>query len=74
MHWPLNDVVITNIVWCIVYKQDVGGGGRILPISRAMVLHQGGQCRRARGMQGWLISAQKPRGKRMSYKGQETDD
>jgi len=24
--WPLHDTVITNIVWCMAYKQEVGGG------------------------------------------------
>jgi len=33
---PLHDVVITNTVWCMAYKWEVGGGGgRILPSSRA---------------------------------------
>ena len=44
--------------------------GRILPSSRAMVLHQGEQCRWARGRKGWLIRAQKPRTKRISCKAQ----
>jgi len=25
-HWPLHDIVITDIVWCIVYKREVEGG------------------------------------------------
>ena len=45
-------------------------GGRILPNTRVIVLHQGGQFRWARGMIGWLIRAQKSRGKRISCKGQ----
>jgi len=24
--WPAHDIVITNIVWCIAYKQEVGSG------------------------------------------------
>jgi len=24
--WPLHDIVIANIVWCIAYKRDVGRG------------------------------------------------
>jgi len=24
--WPLHDIVITNIVWCMVYKIEVEGG------------------------------------------------
>jgi len=23
--WPLHDIVITNIVWCMAYKGRVGG-------------------------------------------------
>jgi len=49
-------------------------GGRkeslILSNNRAIVLHQGGQCRWAGGMKGWLIRAQQPRRKRISCKGQ----
>jgi len=43
--WPLHDIGITNIVWCMAYKRGVGGGGRILRNGRAIVVHQGGQCR-----------------------------
>jgi len=25
--WPSHDIVITNIVWCIAYKREFGGGG-----------------------------------------------
>jgi len=43
---PLHDIVITNIVWCMAYIREVGGrGDRILPNSRALVLHRGRQCR-----------------------------
>jgi len=45
-------------------------GSRILSNSRAVVLHQGGQCRRAGRMKGQLICAQQPRMKRISCKGQ----
>jgi len=24
--WPLHDIVITNIVWCIAYTREVGRG------------------------------------------------
>ena len=27
--WPLHDIVITNIVWCMPYKGEVEGGGRV---------------------------------------------
>jgi len=33
-------------------------GGCILPNSRAIVMHQDGQCRLAWGIKGWLIRAQ----------------
>jgi len=45
-----------------------GGGGRLLPNSRAIVLHQGGQCRWARGMKGWLNLVQTTRGKQYRVK------
>ena len=40
--------------YCMVYgiTQAGSGGGRILPNSRAIVLHQCGQCRRAGRMRG----------------------
>jgi len=40
--------------YCMVYGIRTGGRkeGRILPNSHGMVLHQGGQCRWARGMKG----------------------
>ena len=46
--WPLHDIAITNIVWCIAYKGRVGGGAYIaqwLCISIAIVLTM--QVRRA---------------------------
>ena len=39
-------------------------GGRILPNSRATVLHQGRQCRWARGIKAWLNRAQQLRSSR----------
>ena len=45
-------------------------GSRMLSNNRAIVLHQGGQCRWAEGMQGCMIRAQQPRSKRISCKGQ----
>jgi len=45
-------------------------GGRVLPNSRAMVLQQCGQCKRAGRMQGRLIRAQTTRSKRRPCKGQ----
>jgi len=46
--------------YCMVYDICTGGqrGSRILPNSRATVLHHGEQCRWARGRQGWLNRAQ----------------
>ena len=32
--WPLHDIAITNSLWRMVYKEGVGGGGRILRNSR----------------------------------------
>jgi len=48
--WPLHEIVITNIIWCMAYKREVEGGGRILLNSRAIVLQQCGQCSRAERM------------------------
>jgi len=31
--WPLQDIVITNLVWCIAYKREVGGGVLYCPIN-----------------------------------------
>jgi len=57
--------------YCMVYGIHTRGrrGGRILPNSRAVILHQGRQCRWARKMTGWLIRAQKPQSKTISCKG-----
>jgi len=30
--WPLHDIVIANIVWCIAYKREVGRGVLYCPI------------------------------------------
>jgi len=46
------------------------GGGRILPNSRAIVLHQCAEWRWARGVKGWLIRAQTLRSERISCEGQ----
>ena len=67
--WPLHDMFITNVVWCIACKREVGRGLVYCP-TRAIVLHQGGQCRWAEGVNGWLIRAQQPRSKRISCLGQ----
>jgi len=32
VRWPLHDIVITNNVWCIVYKRKVGRGVVYCPI------------------------------------------
>ena len=55
--WPSQDIVITNIVWCIAYTWEVGRGVLIPFNHRAIVLHPDGQCRWAGGMKGWLIRA-----------------
>ena len=60
--------------YCMAYGIHMGGrkGSRILSNNRVIVLHQGGQCRRAGGKKGCLIRAQRPRSKRMSCKGRLT--
>ena len=62
--------------YCIVYSIQTEGreGSRILANGRAIVLHQGGQCRWAGGIKGWWILARQPRSKRISCKGQERED
>jgi len=32
VNWPLNDVGIANIVWCIAYTREFGGGVAHCPI------------------------------------------
>jgi len=56
----------------MVYSIHTGGrkGSRIQLNHRAIVLHQGGQCRWAGGMKGWLIRAQSALSKRISCEGQ----
>jgi len=58
--------------YCMVYSIHTGGrkGSLILFNHRAIVLHQGGQCRWVGGMKGWLIRAQSPLSKRISCEGQ----
>jgi len=58
----------------MVYSIQTGvrRGSRTLSYSGAIELHQGGQCRWAWGVTGWLIRAQQPRSKRISCKGQIT--
>jgi len=61
--------------YCMVYGIHEGGrvGGRMLPNSRAIVLRQCGQCRRAGRMNGRWIRAHTTRSKRISRKGQGGD-
>jgi len=58
--------------YCMVYSVQAGGrkGSRILPNSRAIVLHQGANAGGPGGMKGWLIRAQQPHSKRIYCKGQ----
>jgi len=32
--WPLHDIAIANIVWCMAYKRRVGGGAYIAKWAR----------------------------------------
>jgi len=32
--WPLHDIAITNIVWCMAYKGSVGGGAYLAQWAR----------------------------------------
>jgi len=65
---------MTNIVWCIAYEPGDRKGSRIPSNHRAIVLHQGGQCRWAGGVKGWLIRAQQPRTNRIACTGQPSLD
>jgi len=58
--------------YCMVYSIQTGGrkGSCIRSNDRAIVSHQGGQHRWARGMKGWLIRALQPRSKRISCNSQ----
>jgi len=67
--WPLHNIAIANLVWCMAYTKG-SVGGRIFPNSRAIVLQQCGQCRRAGRMQERLIRAQTTKSKTISCKGQ----
>ena len=69
--WPLHDIVIANIVWCMTYTREVEGG-LILPNTCAIVFQQCGQCKWAGGIKGRLIRAQKTRNIRISCKGRIT--
>jgi len=71
-HRGLTFIRYCYYLYCIVYGIHTGvrRGGRMLPNSRSIVLQQGGQCRWSRGMQGWLIRAQKLWSKRISCKSQ----
>jgi len=69
MYWPLHDIVITNIVWCLAYQREVEGG-RILSNSRAIVLQQCGPCRRVGRMKGRLTCAHTTQSKTIFCKGQ----
>jgi len=59
-----------------MYGKHKGQGGsegeRIFPNSRAIVLQQCGQCKRAGGMKEQLIRGQTTKSKRISCKGQGT--
>ena len=54
---------IANIVQCMSYEKGGRRGGHILPNSRAIILQQCGQCRRAGRMEGRLIHAQTTKSK-----------
>jgi len=57
--------------YCMVYGMQTGGrkGNLILSNNCAIVSHQGGQCKWARGTIGCLIRAQKPRSELISCQG-----
>jgi len=69
----LYTILLLPILYGVWHTNGKSEGGRILPNSRVIVLHPGGQFRWARRMIGWLIRARKPRGKTISCKGRYFD-
>jgi len=71
LNWMLAFIQYCYYQYCLVYSMQTGFRriSRILPNNRAIVLHQGGQCRCSGGMKGWMIRAQQPRSKTISCKG-----
>jgi len=69
----LYTILLLPILQGVWHAKGRSRGGRISANSRAIVLQQCGQCRRAGRMKGRLIRAQTTRSKRMSCKGQRRD-
>jgi len=67
----LYTILLLPILYGVWHTKGRSRGGRISPNSRAIVLRQCGQCRRAGRMNGRLTSAQTTRGKTISCKGQQ---
>jgi len=54
--WPLHDIVITNIVWCIAYKRAVGRGVLYCPIIvQSYCTRVGNAGGRGEWKVGWLV-------------------
>jgi len=70
--WPLHPYCDCQYSMVYSIQTEVWKWSRILSNNRAIVLHQGGQCMWAGGMNRWWIRAQQPRSERISCKGQTT--
>jgi len=66
----LDTTLLLPILYGVCHTKEGSGGGRIMPNSRAIVLKQCGQCRRAGRMKGRLIHAHTTRSKATYCKGQ----
>jgi len=66
----LNTILLVPILYGVWHTKGRSRGGRILPNSRAIVLQQCGQCRRAGRKKGRLTRAQTTRNETMSCQGQ----
>jgi len=65
--------VMRNMVWCMVYKRDVGGGGSYTAQSSCNSIAPGWAISMGGGVKGWFIRAQQPRRKRISCEGATHD-
>jgi len=61
--WPLHDIVITNIVWCLAYKRAVGRGVVYCPRIVEQNCTRLGNAAGRGGLKGRLTRAQQPRSK-----------
>ena len=68
--WPLHDIVMTNMVWCIAYKREFGGGVVYCLIIGQWYCNSEGNAGEGGGDKRGLIRAHEPRSKNIYCKGQ----